>query len=380
MSNDPINHPGTTSVVPGPAASAGVRASPLLGRSGLELSTRAETLAAMLLRAGRRDGAALRYKENGDWREISYRELVRSARDMARGLIAVGVQPGERVCILSDTRPEWTIADAASLCAGAVVAPIYHTNSPEECEYVLDHSEARAVFCEDASQIAKIEGVRDRCPSLQHVIALQGRGSRSLSIEQLIELGRDIPDHQVDARVAGVRPDSVASLVYTSGTTGPPKACMLTHRNWMEQANMLEESLDLARHNAPMEFFLFLPLAHVFGRITQMCALDLGGTLIYWTRDPARLLDDIREARPTFFSSVPRVWRRSTPPPPAGSPTSRGSSALCSIGPSRSGANCASASAAALLRDACSPPSTIWPTASCTGRCVTYSAAEWSWR
>jgi long-chain acyl-CoA synthetase len=310
MSNDPINHSATTSVASAPVPSSGVPTRHRLGRSGLEVSTRAETLAAMFLRAGQRDCAALRYKENGDWREISYRELVRTARDIARGLIAVGIEPGERVCILSDTRPEWTIADAASLCAGAVVAPIYHTDSPEECEYVLRHSEARVVFCEDGSQIAKIEEVSSRCPALRHVIAFQGSGSGSLSIEQLVELGREIPDEQVDARAAAVSPESLASLVYTSGTTGPPKACMLTHRNWMEQAHMLEESLDLARHSTPMEFFLFLPLAHVFGRITQMCALDLGGTLIYWTRDPARLLDDIRESQPTFFSSVPRVWEK----------------------------------------------------------------------
>jgi len=309
MSNDPINRMAmTTTAAVGPS-SAGVH-TPIPERSGLELSTGAETLGAMFLRAGGRDGSALRYKENGDWREISYREFVRSARDVARGLIAVGIEPGQRVSILSDTRPEWTIADAGSLCAGTVVAPIYHTNSPEECEYVLRHSEARAVFCEDESQIAKIEQVRSRCPALQHVIAFRGAGAGSLSIEQLVELGREISDEQVEARVGAVGADSLASLVYTSGTTGPPKACMLTHRNWMEQAHMIEESLDLARHDAPIEFFLFLPLAHVFGRITQMCTLDLGGTLIYWTRDPTRLLEDIQEARPTYFSSVPRVWEK----------------------------------------------------------------------
>ena len=310
MGNDRIDRSAMTSVGHAPASSAGVAASRRVGRSGLELSTGAETLGAMFLGSGGRDGAALRYKEDGDWREISYRELVRSARDVARGLIAVGIEPGERVAILSDTRPEWTIADAGSLCAGTVVAPIYHTNSPEECEYVLGHSEARVLFCEDESQLAKIEQIRDRCPALQHVIAFRGAGEGSLSVEQLIELGREIPDEQVDARVAAVSADSLASLVYTSGTTGPPKACMLTHRNWMEQAHMIEESLDLARHDAPIEFFLFLPLAHVFGRITQMCTMDLGGTLIYWTRDPTRLLDDIRDARPTVFSSVPRVWEK----------------------------------------------------------------------
>ena len=102
----------------------------------------------------------------------------------------------------------------------------------------------------------------------------------------------------------------MASLVYTSGTTGPPKACILTHRNFMEATHALEERLDLTRTDAPIEFFMFLPLAHVFARIVQVFTLDLGGTLIYWQRDPMRLLDDIREARPTYFPSVPRVWEK----------------------------------------------------------------------
>ncbi len=310
MSKAPTNPVAKTSVASVLAPTAGVRTSPVLERSGLERSTGAETLGAMILQAARRDGVALRYKENHDWHEVSYREFVRSARDIARGLIAIGIEPGERVSILSDTRQEWTVADAGSLCAGTVVAPIYQTNSPEECEYVLRHSEARAVFCEDESQLAKIEQIRHRCPALQHVIAFEGTGSGSLTTQELIELGRGVADEQVDARVDAVSPESLASLVYTSGTTGPPKACMLTHRNWMEQAHMIEGSLDLGRHDVPIEFFLFLPLAHVFGRITQVCTLDLGGTLVYWTRDPARLLDDIREARPTYFSSVPRVWEK----------------------------------------------------------------------
>jgi long-chain acyl-CoA synthetase len=283
---------------------------PGVERSALELSTGAQTLGDMILRAHDRDGVALRYKKDGTWKETGYRELVRSARDIAKGLIALGVEAGERVSILSDTRPEWTMADAGSFCAGTVVAPIYQTDSPEECEYVLRHSEARAVFCEDASQLAKIEQIRDHCPDLEHVIAFADAGQGSISMEQLVELGAEVPDHDVDDRAAAVAPDSMASLVYTSGTTGPPKACILTHRNFMEAIHALEERLDLTRTNAPIDYFMFLPLAHVFARITQVFTLDLGGTIIYWQRDPARLLDDIRESRPTYFSSVPRVWEK----------------------------------------------------------------------
>ena len=283
---------------------------PEVERSALELSTGAQTLGEMILRAGTRGGIALRYKQDGSWREISYEQLVRSARDIAKGLIALGIQPGERVSILSDTRPEWTVMDAGSFCAATVVAPIYQTNSPEECEYVLRHSEARAVFCEDAAQLAKIEQVRDRCPALEHVIACDGESAGSVSLDSLIARGAEVAEEEVDARVAAISPESMATLVYTSGTTGPPKACILTHGNFMAAVHTFEERLDLARADAPIDYFMFLPLAHVFGRIGQMFTLDLGGTLIYWQRDPTRLLDDIREASPTYFSSVPRVWEK----------------------------------------------------------------------
>jgi long-chain acyl-CoA synthetase len=283
---------------------------PTSDRTALELSTGADTLGEMILRARERDGVALRYREGASWREITYVELVSKARAIAKGLIALGIKAGDRISILADTRPEWTLADAGAFCAAAAVSPIYQTNSPEECEYILRHSEARAVFCEDAAQLAKIEKIRAHCPALEHVIAFADAGEGSISIDQLTDLGISVPDAEVDSRVASITPDSIATLVYTSGTTGPPKGCILTHRNFMEATHTLEERLDLTRTEAPIEFFLFLPLAHVFARIVEVFTLDLGGTIIYWQRDPLKLLDDIREARPTYFPSVPRVWEK----------------------------------------------------------------------
>ena len=296
-----------TSVVSASSTVAPERAAP---HSALDLSTGAQTLGEMMLRAGDRFGVALRHKSEGRWQTLSYNELAASARAIARGLMALGVEAGDRVSILADTRPEWTIADAGSWCAGAAVAPIYQTNSPEECEYVLHHSEARVVFCEDAGQLAKIERIRSRCPALEHVVLLQGRAPGAISMQRLIDRGSDVPPGEVDARVASVRPESIATLVYTSGTTGPPKGCILTHRNVMAATHTLEERLDLTGTDAPLEFFMFLPLAHVFARIVQVFTLDLGGTLTYWQRDPTRLIDDIRESRPTYFASVPRVWEK----------------------------------------------------------------------
>ena len=170
-----------------------------------ERSTHARTLGEMFRRSAQRapDAPALRWKEGGRWVELSHRELGERAEHIARGLIALGIEPGDRVAILAGTRPEWTTADAGVMCAGAATAPIYHTNSPEECEYVLSHSGSRLVFCEDPDQLAKVEKVRDRCPELLHAVLLTGRGTGALTLEELCamnirfnENGDVLPEHK----------------------------------------------------------------------------------------------------------------------------------------------------------------------------------------
>jgi long-chain acyl-CoA synthetase len=278
------------------------REAPATGRP-----TRAASLGDLLLRAAERHGGdALRYKSDGRWVGITYPALGRAAREIARGLVALGIEPGDRVAILSDTRPEWTLADAGTLCAGAVVVPVYHTNSPDECRYVLEHSGARAIFCEDAEQVRKIARVRDGCPALEHLIVLTGEADGAMTLAALRTRGGPVPAEVVDHRVAGIEPGDLATLVYTSGTTGPPKGCMLTHENWTAAVDMYVDRLGLRGGS----FFLFLPLAHVMARITQMFTLDIGATLVFWQRDPASLLDDLREASPTHFAAVPRLFEK----------------------------------------------------------------------
>jgi long-chain acyl-CoA synthetase len=264
------------------------------------------TLAELASRAAAAHaGTSLRYKENGGWIDVSFGSLGQAAREIAKGLIALGIERGDRVSILANTRAEWTLADLGALAAGATVAPIYHTNSPGECLYVLDHSEARAVFVEDRAQLAKIDEIRDRLPGLEHVISFEEAGD-CMSLGELRELGAAISARELDQRIASVQPDDVATLVYTSGTTGPPKGCMLTHANVIATMDMYERSLDL-RHAV---VFMFLPLAHVLARVTQMVAVDVGGTIAYWERDAARLLANLAEVRPTHFPSVPRVFEK----------------------------------------------------------------------
>ena len=277
-------------------------------RVGAGAGTDPETLGGMFLSAfERHTGPALRWKEEGRWADMSYGAFGNVAREIARGLIARGIERGDRVAILSNTRPEWTLADAGIMCAGAVTAPIYQTNSPEECRYVLEHSDARLVFCEDEDQLSKIAGIRDDCPALETVVLLTGEAPGAISLAELRTGGYDIAAEEVDARVHGVHPGDMASLVYTSGTTGPPKGCVLTHANWIATARMYRSQLQL---DGRMLVYMFLPLAHSLARGTQMVAVDTGATIAYWQRDSRKLLDDLREVRPTHLPSVPRVFEK----------------------------------------------------------------------
>jgi long-chain acyl-CoA synthetase len=272
----------------------------------------AATIPVMLLRTTERHAGAvaLRHARGDEWTETSYAHLGTAVREIARGLIALGVRPGDRVSILSGTRAEWALADLGSLCAGAVVAPIYHTNSPEECRYILDHAGSRLVFCENAEQVAKVAQVRGDCPELEHVLALDGTAEGALSLEELRERGGEVDPAAVDEIAQEVRPHDVATIVYTSGTTGPPKGCVTTHENVMATAAMYEEELEFNSTDDPIVIFMFLPLAHSLARVTQMVVLDVGGTIAYWRGDPKAVLEDLAQTRPTHLPSVPRVFEK----------------------------------------------------------------------
>jgi len=270
-------------------------------------STQISTLAELAgHRAARHSGPALRHKTERGWEDISYAELGLTAGEIARGLIALGIERGDRVSILGNTRPEWTLCDLGALAAGTTVAPIYQTNSPEECQYVLTHSEARVVFCEE-EQLEKIDQIRERCPALEHVIVFERRVGEDISLDELRQLGAEVTDSALDERVAAVAPNDIATLVYTSGTTGPPKGCMLTHANFLATMEMYLQQVEFDDTHT---VFMFLPLAHSLARVTQMVALQVGATIAYWTRDPKRLLEDIAEVRPSHLPSVPRVFEK----------------------------------------------------------------------
>jgi long-chain acyl-CoA synthetase len=264
----------------------------------------ATTLADVLMPSlERHRGVAMRVRRDGAVHETTFADLATASREIAAGLAAHGVVPGDRVAILGNTRPEWTLADFGAICAGATVVPVYHTNSPEECEYVLAHSQARILICEDAAQREKVESVRAQLPALEHVFTMVATDG-SPSLDDLRAAGRahELPRIEVS-------PDDPATIVYTSGTTGPPKGCVLTHANLVATMRMYEHELRNELRPGVVTF-MFLPLAHSLARVVQLVTLDAGATLAFWSGDPKLLLDDIAEARPTYLPSVPRVFEK----------------------------------------------------------------------
>ena len=274
-------------------------------------STGSTTIADMIGRAADRygDRVAAIHKVDGSWREVTFAEVGEIVTEIGLGLIDLGIEPGERVCILSTTRVEWTYCDFAISSAGAVVVPIYPTNSPEECEWVAGNSEAAAIVCEDASQVAKIAAVRERLPALRTIVAIDPSGDvgDAIALDAVRERGRTRDAAELEARAAAVTPDDPFTIIYTSGTTGPPKGCVLTHGNYRSVLSMCE-SLDVI--TGEERTYLFLPLAHSFALLIQLLSYDVGGSIAYFGGDAKQIVPELQETKPTYLPSVPRIFEK----------------------------------------------------------------------
>ena len=278
--------------------------------STAESSTQSKTIADLAPLAAERHGelTAVTYKDaSRQWVSKTYREVGEIVRALALGLLELGIEKGDKVSILANTRPEWTYFDFAALSVGAVVVPIYQTNSPEECQYVLENSDAKAVIVEDSEQLAKIAEIRDRAPKLEHVIRMDGSGGAAISMDELIEAGSARPDSEWEARWQSVTPDDVCTFIYTSGTTGPPKGCVISHGNYRSMVTMALDESVLDRETTT---YLFLPLAHSFALLIQFLSFDLGGNIAYWERDPLKIIPNLVEVKPDYFPSVPRIFEK----------------------------------------------------------------------
>jgi long-chain acyl-CoA synthetase len=271
--------------------------------------TNSKTVADLLPRAAEQYGpkVAVRYKEGDQWVGKTFEEVREIVRPLAFGLVTLGVEKGDRVSILGNTRPEWTYFDFAALSIGATVVPIYQTNSPEECRYVLDNSDSKVVVVEDAEQLDKVRAVRDQLPKLEQIVLMTGSAEDAISMEELAAKGAGGDDATWATLYEAVTPEDICTFIYTSGTTGPPKGCIISHGNYRAMLNMVNgvsviEDEDLA--------YLYLPLAHSFALLIQFGTFDLGTTLAYWERDPLKILPNLAELKPTYFPSVPRIFEK----------------------------------------------------------------------
>jgi long-chain acyl-CoA synthetase len=272
-------------------------------------STGSTTIADLMGLASERygDDVAVKFKQGDDWVGVTYREVGAITSEIARGLIDLGLRPGDRAAVLCTTRPEWTYASFGIARAGGVVVPIYPTNSPEECEWVAGNSESRFLFAEDAEQAAKIAQVRDKLPALEAVIVLDGEAPDTIGVDDLRERGRARDEAEVAERAAAVTPDDPYTFIYTSGTTGPPKGCVLSHGNYRSVVTMCESASILHEHDV---VYLYLPLAHSFALLIELIAIDLGGTIAYWGGDPKGIVGELMAVKPHYLPSVPRIFEK----------------------------------------------------------------------
>lgn len=253
-------------------------------------------------------------KLQGSWQPTTWARFVEEVRTTARALIALGLGKGERVCILGFNRPEWTIFDHAAMMAGGAPAGIYTTCSAEEVHYILEHSEARAVLVENEEQLAKVLARRGELPRLEAVVMMRGAkppADRSdvLSWEQMEAKAAGVDDAALDARIEALAEQDLATLIYTSGTTGPPKAVMLSHGNLTWTATALISIADGGRGEDDFSLS-YLPLSHIAEQMGTIHLPATVGSTVYYAESMERVPENLKEARPTVFFGVPRVWEK----------------------------------------------------------------------
>lgn len=242
-------------------------------------------------------------ERDGGWHEVSWRQADERIRDYANGLLARGVRKGDTFALLAQNSLDWALLDFALAQIGAVGIPIYANSAAHDVGYLLSHSEAVGIVCEDAEQLAKVESVSEDTPRLTHVLTYH-------DLDGLASHGRDFaassPD-ALDEATAAIDGDDLYTIIYTSGTTGPPKGCMIRHRNYYAMASVVDQMESYIAGDDVM--LLYLPLAHNFGRLMLLDGAYIGFTIALLP-DPLRVADAMLEVRPTVLPSVPRVYEK----------------------------------------------------------------------
>jgi long-chain acyl-CoA synthetase len=257
---------------------------------------------------------ALRHRDLGLWREFSWLEYAERSARTGLGLLELGVATGDRVAIIGDNRPEWLFADLGAQGIGAVVVGVYATSPSDEIHYVLEHSGSVVAIVEDEEQLDKVLAVRDRLPDLRQIVLIEPRGATqhlaegvAITFDALLERGTARERQEFDERVFALDPNALAVLVYTSGTTGPPKGAMLTHANLDAAAISVPAAFASTQDD---EILSYLPLCHIAERIFSVIAPVSVGARVSFGGGADELVADLREVQPTIFFGVPRVWEK----------------------------------------------------------------------
>lgn len=265
-----------------------------------------------LLRARRTDDSlALRVKRLGLWTGISWREYSSRVDGLARQMIELGHQPGDRVAVLCENRPEWLIADLAIQTAGGATVGVYTTSSPEQLAYHVNHSGSVGLVLEDAEQLEKWLAVKHECPTVEWVVVVEPEDvDNILAWDDVVAAGQQLyakdPD-PVDKRLQAIQPEDTALFIYTSGTTGDPKGAMLSHANLLWAIDSLSDATPMSKKD---ELLSFLPLSHIVERLISVTAPLKFGYTVSFTENLDTVLTNLQEIRPTVFFAVPRIWEK----------------------------------------------------------------------
>ena len=252
---------------------------------------------------------ALKTKRGGRWETMTWREYYHQVKTTARAFMALGLEKGKAVNILGNNCPQWFISDLAAIFAGAIPGGIYATSSPEQCQYIAEHSEANIVVVENADQLAKFKAVWSQLPALKAVVMMNGSDddARVYAWEDLPPIAGKIPETELDERMEAQDPDDCCTLIYTSGTTGNPKGVMITHDNAVWTAR---QAVSFTGARPKDELISYLPLSHIAEQVVSLLVPLTVGCTTWFAESLDQLGDNLREVRPTLFVGVPRVWEK----------------------------------------------------------------------
>jgi long-chain acyl-CoA synthetase len=285
-------------------------------RKQIEREVSGRTLCDLLAEHAAADGdaPAISWKREGAWQTLSWREYAERVAEVAMGLAGLGVAKGDFVAIMATNRPEHVLADQGAVHAGAIPTSFYFSLAPEQIRYVAGHCEARVAVLEDRDMLKRWQELREDLPALQHVVLLDGaedaEGPGVLGWDELVRRGREAlaKDRSGFEELRGrVGPEDNACLLYTSGTTGPPKGVLLTHRNLLYEVTALDRLTGLPQGGSSVSY---LPLAHIAERVLSIYGPLTRRSHVWFCPDPTQAVEYVREARPTLFFGVPRVWEK----------------------------------------------------------------------